>query len=497
MSEHLNAICFGGGGLVGTSKALGHLLGLDQVVRQPEDRAHLKKSFFDYMAECGVPLRDLEGRLDEVFDRLPADVRSGRADHVSRYFKVGVGISGGSLLAAGVVSGIPLVELVRECLTFPVGYYFTPDWKEYLRGLKYLPLVPLRITRLIANDLRRGSDPLSSIALPKGRRTLPYFRRYTRLTSEALTALHDILPRGIFSGEGIARYVEELSARYGLANNFQSVRDGGRRLFVIAERFNAAATLSNPRDPSTTLYFGMPPYDHVPVSHAIRASCSIPGITTPYPFVDHARGGRVYDMVDGAIGKTIGRRRILSALNIDCVVTVNPIVPYSGPLNNILDNMEQLYRKLIYSRLKAVEAYLDDDIRERTVHLESRPEDFFYNMLRVDKMKEGLFEGYYQTLKYCAENYVLINDRLRRGGLCLIPRTEIFRLVTKSSTVRERAYIIKEQRLERGSFRRRLGSALTGALGDELPPSGAGPVADLDLPVTEDPQPESQLPESA
>ena len=140
-------------------------------------------------------------------------------------------------------------------------------------------------------------------------------------------------------------------------------------------------------------------------------------------------------------------------------------MPYSGPLPTILDNMEQLYRKLIYSRLKAVEAYLEPEVKERTIHLESKPEDFFYNMLRVDKMKEGLFEGYYQTLKYSAENYVMMNDRLRRGGLCLIPRTEIFRLVTKSSTVRERAYIIKEQRLERGSFRRRLGSALTGALG--------------------------------
>ena len=40
----------------------------------------------------------------------------------------------------------------------------------------------------------------------------------------------------------------------------------------------------------------MPPYDQIPVSHAIRASCSIPGITTPYSFVDHARGGRTYDL---------------------------------------------------------------------------------------------------------------------------------------------------------------------------------------------------------
>lgn len=463
MAKHLNAICFGGGGLVGTAKALGHLVGFDQIVREPSARTELKKSFFDYMAEAGVPLRELEPRLDEVFDRMPAHVRSGRSDHVSRYFEVAVGISGGSLLASGLVSGIPLVELVRECLTFPVNHYFVPDFKEYLRGLRYLPLVPFRLTKLMANDLRRGPERLSPNALRRGRRSLPYIRRYSRLACELLTAFHDILPRGLFSGDGIITYIEELSARYGLANNFETVRESGRHLFIIAERFNAAQTLSNPSDPSTTIYFGQAPYDKTPVSHAIRASCSIPGITTPYPFKDE-RDGKVYDLVDGAIGKTIGRRRILEALPIDCVVTVNPIVPYTGQLENVLDNMEQLYRKLIYSRLKAVESYISDDIKERSIHLESKPQDFFYNMLRVDKMKEGLFEGYYQTLKYCAENYVMINDRLRRGGLTLVPRTEIFRLVTQSSTVRERAYILKAQRLERGSLRRRLGGALSTAL---------------------------------
>jgi predicted acylesterase/phospholipase RssA len=464
VSTHLNAICFGGGGLVGTAKALGHLVGFDQIVRDPTRRTELKKSFFDYMAEAGVPLRELEPRLDEVFDRMPAHVRSGRSDYVSQYFNVAVGISGGSLLATGLISGIPLVELVRESLTFPVNYYFVPDWKEYARGLRNLPLVPFRVAKLIAHDLRRGQESLSPNAIRRGRRTLPYIRRYSRLTCELLASFHDILPRGLFSGDGIVRYVEELSARYGLANSFDTVKEAGRHLFIITERFNASQTLSNPSDLSTTIYFGMPPYDKTPVSHAIRASCSIPGITTPYRFVDHARDGRTYDLVDGAIGKTIGRRRILGQLPIDLVVTVNPIVPYSGPLENVLDNMEQLYRKLIYSRLKAVEAYLDADIKDRTVHLESKPEDFFYNMLRVDKMREGLFEGYYQTLKYCAENYVTINDRLRRGGLCLIPRTEIFRLVTKSSTVRERAYILKAQRLERASLRRRLSGALSSAL---------------------------------
>lgn len=463
MKGKLNAICFGGGGLVGTSKALGHLIGLDQVLRDPDDRLELKKSFFDYMADAGVSLRELEARLDDVFDAMPPEVRSGRADHVPRYFDVALGISGGSLLASGIVSGIPLADLVREGLTFPVTYYFRPDLAEYLRGLKYMPLVPLRVFKLVMEDLARGTE--RGPARLSGRRLLPYFRRYSRLACELLTSFQDILPRALFTGEGISDYIEELQARYGFANDFASVRARGKHLFIIAERLNASQNLSSPGDPDTTIYFGMPPYDRTPVSHAIRASCSIPGLTTPYRFVDHPRGGKVYDLVDGALGKTIGRRRILAALPIDTVVTVNPIVPFNGPLNNVLDHMEQLYRKLIYSRLKAVEAYLEEDVKNRTVHLESKPDDFFYNMFRLDKMKEGIFEGYYQTLKHCAENYVSINDRLKRGGLCLIPRTEIFRLVTKSSTVRERAYILKGQRLEQASFGKRLGGAISQAIG--------------------------------
>lgn len=481
----MNAICFGGGGLVGTAKALGHLIGLDQVVRTPDDRHELTKSFFDYMAEAGVQLRELEGRLDEVFDRMPADVRNGRADHAPRYFKVATGISGGSLLASGLISGLPLVELVRETLTFPVYYYFRPDWKEYLRGLKHLPLVPLRALKILAEDVRRGPERSPLTTRERGRKFLPYLRRASRLGFELLTAWQDILPRALFSGEGLSDYVEELAARHGMTNSFEEIHKSGKHLFVIAERFNTVATLSAPHEPDSTIYFGLPPYDKIPVSHAIRASCSIPGLTTPYSFADPARGGRVFDLVDGAIGKTIGRRLIMEQMKVQCVVTINPIVPYNGPLNNILDHTEQLYRKLIYSRLKAVESYLDPSVKERTIHLESRPDDFFYNMFRLDKMKDGLFEGYYQTLKYAAENYVLMNERLKKGGMILIPRTEIFRLVTKSTVVRERAYILKSARLEHGSLRRRLGGLMASAIGsgEEAPRPPADPAGAPDAPL--------------
>ena len=79
-------------------------MGLDQIIRDPTCRKELKKSFFDYMADARVTLRDLEGRMDEVFDRLPPEVRNGRTDHIPRYFRVATGISGGSLRPLSVRS---------------------------------------------------------------------------------------------------------------------------------------------------------------------------------------------------------------------------------------------------------------------------------------------------------------------------------------------------------------------------------------------------------
>ena len=109
----VNALAFGGGGLVGTAKSLGHLVGLDQLIRDPASKNELKKSFFDYMAEAGVSLEQLEARFSEVEDVMPPEVRSGQCDHLPRHFKLCAGISGGSFLAAAICSEMSTVSQFR------------------------------------------------------------------------------------------------------------------------------------------------------------------------------------------------------------------------------------------------------------------------------------------------------------------------------------------------------------------------------------------------
>lgn len=458
----VNALAFGGGGLVGTAKAIGHLIGLDQVIRDSSCRNELKKSFFDYMVEAGVELNQLEARFEEVVQRMPPEVRSGQRDHITRYFKLCCGISGGSLLATFVSSELPLIDLIREAIYFPVTYYFRPDVKEYLRAARNIPKIPLNILKLAAKEFHGHVDRGPSEGFFP-----PFIRRCSRFAFELMGCAQDILPRGLFTGEGLEEYIETMSQRYGLRNSFHDIRARGRTLLIIAERFNTADRLSELGSPTTAIYFGASPHDTVPVSKAIRASCSIPGITTPMEYRDPERGNTRFLLVDGAIGKTIGRRRLFLEYDVGVAITINPIVPYIGQLDNFVDAMEQLYRKLIYSRLKAVENHIEPDIDKRTIHIESNPDEFFFNMLRLDKIKEGLFEGYFQTLRFCAENYLTIKDKLVLGDLCLIPRQDIFDKLHSNALTRERTKILRRQVLDRENVGVQLGSAL----GDFIQPS--------------------------
>lgn len=459
----INAIAFGGGGLVGTAKSLGHLVGLDQVVRSPDARKEVKKSFFDYMADAGVDIEQLEERFDEVVSRMPAEVRSGQADHIGRYFKLCAGISGGSFLATGVCSEMPLLDLIREMVHFPFTSYFRPDVGEYVRALKRAPRVPFNVLKAAIREARTGG-----LAGPNEGWLVPVLRRASRLGFEMLGATQEILPRGIFTGQGLEDYIDRLSVQQGMANSFQDVRDRGRHLLIIAERFNTANRLTERGNASTAVYFGAPPHDTVKISRAIRASCSIPGITTPVEYVDPEFGNTRFLLVDGAIGKTIGRRRLFLDYDIGVVITINPIVPYIGNLENIIDNMEQLYRKLIYSRLKAVESHIEPEVAERTIHIESNPDEFFFNMLRLDKIKEGLFEGYFQTLRTAAEHYRSMEERLALGGLCMIPREAIVDKLHSNTTTRERARILRRQVMEREGVSTQVGNAI----GEMIRPSG-------------------------
>ena len=121
------------------------------------------------------------------------------------------------------------------------------------------------------------------------------------------TGLAAALPKGLYSGRGIDRYVEEVLSDPDRTNDFRLLE---RELYLIATDL----------DTTERVVLGEGEYAEVPISKAVAASGALPGIYEPVQIA-----GR--EFIDGGI---------LSTTNVDVaiergakfVVVINPLVPY-------------------------------------------------------------------------------------------------------------------------------------------------------------------------
>lgn len=124
---------------------------------------------------------------------------------------------------------------------------------------------------------------------------------------DVLIGLSELLPAGIYSGEGIERYLHKVLGDREVGDDF---RRCARELYIVATDLDTAERI----------VFGTEGFDDVPISKAARASGALPMVYAPVAVGDR-------ELVDGGL---------LSTTNIDVaidagaklVVVVNPIVPY-------------------------------------------------------------------------------------------------------------------------------------------------------------------------
>src|SRR5918996_1477249 len=115
------------------------------------------------------------------------------------------------------------------------------------------------------------------------------------------------LPKGIYSGSGIERYVNEVLSDPDRSNDFRMLE---QELYLIATDL----------DSTERVILGEGEWAEVPISEAVAASGALPGIYEPVEI-----NGR--EFIDGGI---------LSTTNVDVaiergakfVVVINPLVPY-------------------------------------------------------------------------------------------------------------------------------------------------------------------------
>lgn len=188
------------------------------------------------------------------------------------------GISSGSIVGSVVANGIEVEDLIRGVLDMKSKY---PPFKiSTLFDLAGFDIVK----RVFNTSLRM-------------RKVKP---------SQWLENTLESIPTGFFKGERLESYLHDLFAEHGISDRFDEVETN---LFIGA----------TDHDTFDHVTLGKAPFDNIPISAAVRASCSIPPLFTP-----KAIGDRYY--IDGQVTKSCNLESVVE--DGACLVfVIDPMKP--------------------------------------------------------------------------------------------------------------------------------------------------------------------------
>jgi NTE family protein len=206
-------------------------------------------------------------------------------------FDVYVGTSAGAFVGASVANGVTPEEMMRVIVQqvptpFPdarVSALLKPNYREFVtRGA----MLPVRVAQLV-HRLVRDLGQISAV--------------------DVVFGLAESLPSGLYSGEGIERYVRRILSDPDRVDDFRLLES---ELYLVATDL----------DTCERIVFGREGWQDVPISTAVSASSALPMIYKPVKVKDR-------ELVDGGI---------VSTTNLDVaveegaklIIVVNPLVPY-------------------------------------------------------------------------------------------------------------------------------------------------------------------------
>ena len=206
-------------------------------------------------------------------------------------FDVYVGTSVGSFVAAMMANGTRPEEMMRfldhqrpsAFPNFELGSLLRPNVMGFARSAVALPLRAAQLATGLVGSL--GQVSAMDLAL----------------------GIADALPAGAYTGAGIERYTRTVLEQPDRTNDFRK---------LSAELYITATDL----DTCERVVLGVPGWDDVPISTAVRASTAVPMLYTPVTVRDR-------ELVDGGIVSTTNLDLAADA-GAKLIVVVNPLVPY-------------------------------------------------------------------------------------------------------------------------------------------------------------------------
>ena len=211
-------------------------------------------------------------------------------------FDVYVGTSVGSFVAAMMANGARPEEMMRVLdhqrpsafPNFELGSLLRPNVLGFARSAVALPVRAAQLATGMVGTLGQVS------------------------AMDLVLGIADALPAGAYTGAGIERYTRTVLEHPDRTNDFRK---------LSAELYITATDL----DTCERVVLGVPGWDDIPISTAVRASTAVPMLYTPVTV-------RERELVDGGIVSTTNLDLAVDA-GAKLIVVVNPLVPYVNDFN--------------------------------------------------------------------------------------------------------------------------------------------------------------------
>lgn len=331
-------------------------------------------------------------------------------------FDVYVGVSSGSLVAAGLANGFDTASMgitfildEGTIVPFAPQLLLRPAFGAYAQRLSRLP-------DAIAGAVRQYvRTPLNGVWPP------------------LLRSLARVAPTAAFDNRPLERYLHDLFSTPGHTDDFRKLR---KQLYVVATRLSSGESVA----------FGDVRHDRVPISRAVMASTALPGLYAAVEIDGH-------HYVDGALLRTLHASLALDH-GCDLVICINPLVPFDSShatrrrYVNLADEglptiLSQTFRAMIRSRMQVgMASYRERYPESDTLLLEPDRHDeilVFTNVFRYSDRRKLVEHAYQKTRRDLLAQAPELGRLLRRRNLDLDTDILRNRSRTFASAARERA----------------------------------------------------------